>query len=149
MSDLGYVRFVTHRIDDLSLTWQGIIHAVTDFKNQNDLESYVYDWVHHDLGWLNEYLPVPSCFRQPETGADEGVCWFHPSASEPIARVRSLSAILEEHGIPVRMLWSPNPGRVIYEDRWQIVAAPRPRVMWRRRKPRGRTPQTRQSSRKL
>jgi len=35
--------------------------------------------------------------------------------------IRDLVALLEEHGVPVRMLRSSNPGRVVYEDEYQIV----------------------------
>lgn len=134
MPDIGYVRFVTHRMDDVSLTWQGVFHAVTELKRSEQLEPYIWNWLEHDLGWLNEHLPVPACFR--ERGASEGVCWFHPNALEPIARVRSLAALLREHGVVVRMMKSYEPGRLIYEDRWQIVAKPNQRLTWRRRKPR-------------
>lgn len=78
MPGIGYVRFVTHRMDEASLTWQGVFHAVTELKRSEKLDPYVWDWLEHDLGWLNKHLPVPACFR--ERGADEGVCWFHPRA---------------------------------------------------------------------
>ena len=136
MAATGYVRFVTYDINAHSLTWQGVFHAVTDLKYREELEAYVYDWLDHDLEWLNEHLAVPPCFREQDV--DEAVCWFHPRAHEPISRVRSLAAALDEHGVRVRMIRSCDPGRVIYEDRWQIVAAPRPPIVWHRRNPRGR-----------
>lgn len=46
------------------------------------------------------------------------------SAVEHISRVRSLVAILEHHGVSVRMLKTGRVGYVVYEDEYQIVAEP-------------------------
>jgi hypothetical protein len=32
-----------------------------------------------------------------------------------------LAALLREHGVPVRMLRSANPGKIVYQDAFQIV----------------------------
>jgi hypothetical protein len=32
-----------------------------------------------------------------------------------------IAHLLKEHGVPVRMLRSENPGKVLYEDSYQIV----------------------------
>jgi hypothetical protein len=35
--------------------------------------------------------------------------------------MRELAVLLEQHDRPVRMLCSPHPGKVVYEDPFQIV----------------------------
>jgi hypothetical protein len=55
------------------------------------------------------------------------VCWFRPNARRAIEKVRSISALLAEHGVPVRMIKTGDPGIVVYQDRWQLVAKPRRR----------------------
>ncbi len=69
--------------------------------------------------WLNENLPCPpySSSNWPKTAA----AWFKDSAIEPIRRLRAIGALLEEHGLQVRMLRSKNPGKIHYEDNFQIV----------------------------
>ena len=72
---------------------------------------------HYD--WLNEHLPCP-----PYSNSDwpKGVAaWFKDSAREPIRRLRAIGALLEDHGLQVRMLRSQNPGKIYYEDRFQVV----------------------------
>jgi hypothetical protein len=43
-------------------------------------------------------------------------------------------AILEAHGIAVELLKTDNPGTIIYEDKWQVIAKPsrrdRTRARW-------------------
>ena len=38
--------------------------------------------------------------------------------------IRGLVAILQNHGIPVRMLKADRVGYVVYEDEYQVVAEP-------------------------
>jgi len=32
-----------------------------------------------------------------------------------------IASLLKEHGVPVRMLRSTNPGKILYQDDYQIV----------------------------
>ena len=41
--------------------------------------------------------------------------------AEPIKKMWELSALLKQHGVPVRMLRSAHPGKILYEDAFQIV----------------------------
>jgi hypothetical protein len=69
--------------------------------------------------WLNSNLPCP-----PFSSAgwsQEAVAWFKDSATEPVRQFRVLAALLEHHDRRVRMLRSNNPGKVLYEDRFQVV----------------------------
>ena len=52
------------------------------------------------------------------------MCWFKPTATEHIAKVREISCILEQHGVYVRVIKAQRPGYVIYEDEYQVVAEP-------------------------
>ena len=50
----------------------------------------------------------------------------------PIARMWDVAEILEANGVEVEFLSTRDPGIVIYEDGWQVVAKPRKgaRVPW-------------------
>jgi hypothetical protein len=52
------------------------------------------------------------------------VCWFKPTATEHIAKVREMSCILEQNGLYVRVIKEQRPGYVVYEDEYQVVAEP-------------------------
>ena len=71
------------------------------------------------------HLKSPAVLR--EDGNERALSWFHPRATRPIEKVRSIAALLEEHGIVVDMIKTDDPGIVIYEDGWQVVAKPRRR----------------------
>lgn len=75
--------------------------------------------------WFNEHVPVPpfSSRRLPK----DAVAWFKHDAREPVAKMWDIVALLREHGTEVRLLRSPNPGRVVYEDQLQVVV-----VEWNR-----------------
>ena len=51
----------------------------------------------------------------------DAVSWFKDSAIEPIRKFRVLAALLEHHNRGVRMLRSRNPGKMLYEDKFQVV----------------------------
>ena len=77
--------------------------------------------LHEHWDWLNAHLPVPPYRTSdwPRTVA----AWFKDTAREPIRRLWAIGAMLEEHGLLVRMLRSHNPGKVYYEDDFQVVVA--------------------------
>ena len=69
--------------------------------------------------WFNSNLPVPP-FSSSNWPRD-AVTWFRDGAGEPIARIWEIASLLKEHGVPVRMLRSANPGKILHEDSYQIV----------------------------
>ena len=52
------------------------------------------------------------------------MCWFKPSATQHIARIREMVCILEQHGVFVHVFKTDRPGYIVYEDEFQIVAEP-------------------------
>jgi len=130
-----YIRFVISRQDVESQSLQGVVQAVLELRNTGQLQTHEEEWLTRELKWLNMHLKSPDCLRQP--GNHRAVCWFHPRAKRPIEKIRSIAVILQEKGIPVKMLKTVDPGEVIYSDGWQVVAKPSRRAR-RPRKPAGR-----------
>ena len=54
---------------------------------------------------------------------EQGNLLFRDTAQEHIARIREMVAILESHGVSVRMLKTDRVGYVVYEDEHQVVAS--------------------------
>ena len=80
-------------------------------EEDNRLER-IYDW-------FNLHLPVPPF---SERRWRKGVAsWFKSDATEPVSRMWDIVVILRDHGVPTRMLRSDNPGKVVYEDDFQVV----------------------------
>ena len=74
------------------------------------------------MGWLKMHLKSPTVLSEEWTW--RAISWFKPEAIRPIEKIRRLNLILEEHGYLVEMLKTETPGKVIYEDGWQIAAIP-------------------------
>ena len=78
------------------------------------------DW--YDANYTNPTNVDPRVYdRQINPGA---VAWFKSSARDLLKRVDGYLELLAAHGIECRRLESSNPGRVVYEDEYQIVVVP-------------------------
>ncbi len=123
-----YLRFVVADIDEDSERALGVFHAVRYLRDAGKL--YAYEQDQHDMvrWWFNENLGKPTRFTASKPPfyrkKNKAICWFKHTASEHLARVRELAAILDNHGVPVRTLKAQRVGYVVYEDEYQIVAEP-------------------------
>jgi hypothetical protein len=121
-----YLRFVVADIDEDSEEELGVFHAVRNLREEGKL--YPYEEEQHDLirHWFKENLERPTRFTASKPPfyrkKNKAISWFKDSAGEHLTHVRSLVAILQNHGISVRMLKSERVGYVVYEDEYQIVA---------------------------
>lgn len=125
------IRFCLLRRDPHSHSPQGVFQAAIELRDAGQLEAYEEDWLERDLSWLRMHLPSPDCLR--DRGNDRAICWFKPSARRAIDKVRGIVALLHTRGIFVTMVRTVDPGTVLYEDQWQVVAKPRRRHFARRR----------------
>lgn|SRR5487761_49040 len=123
-----YLRFVVADIHHDSGKELGIFHAVGQLRDDGTL-SY-HEEEQHDLilQWFDENLEKPARFTASKPPfyrkKSKAISWFKDSAHEHLDRARALVAILHNHGVSVRMLKTERAGYVVYEDEYQIVAAP-------------------------
>jgi hypothetical protein len=129
------VRFCLLARDPRSHAPEGVFQAAIELRDAGRLEPYEEEWLERDLGWLRAHLPSPPCLR--DEGNRRAICWFKPTARDAIDRVRGMVALLEAHGLTVRMVTTKEPGSVIYEDAWQVAAKPRRRGAAARARVRG------------
>ena len=66
-------------------------------------------------------LPSPLSAILDEQLGPDAVSWFKDTAEPSIKKMWEIVALLKEHGIAVRLLRSKNPGKIVYEDDFQIV----------------------------
>lgn len=118
-----YVRFSTRQPLEHSPAPAGVFQAAFLLRDSGNLAPHEEEWLESELSWLRMHLKSPDCLR--EKGNERALSWFHPRATRPIEKVRSIAGLLEQHGIVVDMLKTDDPGIVIYEDGWQVVAKPR------------------------
>ena len=103
-----YLRFVVGEIHPNSQSELGVFQAAVNLRNDGKL--YAYEEEERDVirQWFNDNLEKPKRFsaskppfyRKPS----KAISWFKDSARQHIAHIRSLIAILENHGVSVRML---------------------------------------------
>jgi len=90
--------------------------------------AYARDAMRQDIEWFKDHLPSPDedYFRLRRFGQREvlGVCWFKYQAVEMIRRAYDMKIRLEQWGYPIRVLKSRKPGRIKYQDDYQVVVNP-------------------------
>ena len=101
-----------HDLRDSALT------SVLDRKSLQDL-----------LSWFEVNLAAPARFNRTSSKGyyrrrTKGVSWLKSTATDHIAKMRELAAILEENGYAVSQITSKRPGYVVFEDDHQVVAEP-------------------------
>jgi hypothetical protein len=123
-----YLRFVVADIDEDSERALGVFHAVRNLRDAGKL--YPHDAEQHDSirWWFDDNLEKPTRFTASKPPfyrkKSRAISWFKDSATEHLARVRELVAILETNGVPVQMLKARRVGYIVYEDEYQVVAEP-------------------------
>jgi hypothetical protein len=70
------------------------------------------------LRWFNRRLSVP------DLGDRRAIFWFKFRAVECRRRVMQLARQLGALGIAIELSETIEPGRIVYEDEWQIAAIP-------------------------
>jgi hypothetical protein len=103
----------------------GIFQLAFELRDRHDVPVYAQNEVARHLAWMDENLIVPSVLKQ--WNHQRAVCWFKPTAKEPLAHIWPMKAMLEEFGTVIDIVHTKRPGLVIYEDGWQVAAKPRRR----------------------
>lgn len=123
-----YLRFVVGEIDEDSQRELGVFHALGYLRDQGKLLQYEEEQEDLIRRWFNENLEKPIRFTTSKAPfyrkKNRAISWFKDNAQEHLDRIRSLVAILENHGVAVQMLKTNRVGYVVYEDEYQIVAEP-------------------------
>jgi len=123
-----YVRFVVGERDGDSGKEAGVFQAIYDLRDRGGLYSYEEAHLEELRRWFNERLERPDRFTSAKPPyhrkANRAISWFKDTAHEHIARIREMVAMLENHGVHVRMITGERLGYVVYEDEYQIVAEP-------------------------
>jgi hypothetical protein len=116
-----FLRFVTGDVHAVSRQPRGVFQSAYDLADSSDVDGWYRDALWDELSWFEVHLPIPPRERFVK---GRGISWFHSGAQRSISRLWSVIAILREHGVGVRQIRTRHPGRVVYEDRLQIVAVP-------------------------
>ncbi len=121
-----FLRFVVGGDDEHHKLLTGLITEARLLRDKDLLTNYERAQLEDIYEWFNNNLPCPP--YSSSRWSRQAVSWFKDTAKEPIQQMRELSVLLESHGLLVRTLRSKNPGKVLYEDEYQVVVIERERL---------------------
>lgn len=119
-----FVRFVAATKDEDPWHADGVICTARSIRDAGEFAAAETAAVNAAFEWFNEHLPCPP-FRDRlsrELWTENAISWYLATAQEPLERTWELAQLLAEHGIPVHVLRTLKPGRIVYRDGFQIVA---------------------------
>jgi hypothetical protein len=114
-----FIRFVVGGYAEHHRSLTGIITEARLLRDKGGLNQDQISWLEEVYKWFNDNLPAPP-FSSGSWPRD-AVCWFKDDARDAIRKMWEIASLLKEHGVPVRMLRSANPGKILYQDPYQIV----------------------------
>ncbi len=98
---------------------RGLFSALYELRDEGRLTDYELIWFNEQGQWFNAHLKGPKPLNDPAA-----IMWFKSTATEHIARMRALAALLEHKDMSVATFESEKPGYILYEDEYQVAAIP-------------------------
>ncbi|WP_311767103.1 hypothetical protein [Streptomyces rhizosphaericus] len=126
VAEAPYVRFQSPVRNERG-HFSGVFGLVNGLAQNGKLSPEQERFRRANNDWYNAAYPDPSTVdpavydHELHPGA---AAWFKPTSQDLIKRVDGYLEILAAHGIECRMIRSSNPGRIVYEDAYQIVVVP-------------------------
>jgi hypothetical protein len=119
-----FVRFVSGTDADNAFRLDGLFTAAWALRGAGELYDHESKWLEEVMNWFNEHLPCPPFRRKLCSGewTPLAICWFRDDAGEPLLRIWDLVALVREHGTSVRLIKTDRPGKIVYADKYQVVA---------------------------
>ncbi len=99
----------------------GIFSAVWRLERAGLLTNEEKELFHEiDYGWFEKNLPNPPFYDDDMPG--KPITYFKTaSAGFMVVKLRPLMDLLEKYGCPYDMVYTNFPGRIVYEDEWQVA----------------------------
>jgi len=94
------------------------VHRLQQSGLLTDEEKAVYREI--DQVWFEENLPNPPFYDDDKPG--KPITWFKTAtAGFMIDKLRPLMDMLEKYAKPYDIVYTNSPGKVVYEDEWQVA----------------------------
>jgi hypothetical protein len=111
-----FLRFALGAIDPVSNEQVGLFCGSDTFEHPEHLDGEVLVKFREIYGWFNQNLQVPD-IDEPRS-----VFWFRSGSRECITQIWRLVKLFREQGIPVWLMRTRRPGKIVYEDEHQVAA---------------------------
>jgi hypothetical protein len=98
-------------------------------RDSPQVEAADRDLLAENLAWFEKNLETQTRFNRSTSKGfyrrkTRGIAWFKDTATEHLARMYQIKAVLEHYGHSVMMISETRVGCVIHDDAFQIVAEP-------------------------
>lgn len=126
---MRFIRFVLASRDPDSGVEAGTFTLAYKLRDSPHLQAADRELLTETLAWFGKNLETPTRFNRSTSKGfyrrnTRGIAWFKDTATEHLARMHSIKAILEKYGHSVTMLSETRVGYVTYEDACQVIAEP-------------------------
>ena len=115
-----FVRFQTSMRASNSALKLGLFYSADKLLNSESLHYYWEALLRDMFDWFNRHLPAPR-LRQHDPHI---IFWFRAECHELICKMWRLAGVLKANGVDVELVHTTKPGRVFYEDSFQVAAIP-------------------------
>ena len=105
----------------------GFFWAAEYLKNEVDLSVADRKELEAQIHFFDYNLPIPEYYQDQKNRqtAKSATSWFKDNAEDYITRMNTMAAILESYQVEVQRISSKKlPGKVIYEDDFQVTIMP-------------------------
>ena len=118
---LRYVRIQSRETAYLTGKPAGIFCAVHRLQRAGKLsaeEKAVYHEI--DQVWFQDNLPNPPFYGDDKPG--KPVTWFKTAnTAHMLEKLLPLMVMLDRNSVPYDIVYTNAPGRIVYEDEWQVA----------------------------
>ncbi|GAB4405005.1 MAG: hypothetical protein OHK0053_30740 [Microscillaceae bacterium] len=102
----------------------GFLNTARQLCEEGIMEEAQHESLLAHLSWLEHHLPRRPEFAQDQNAIDNPMTWLKAEAEAHCAHMEAIRQILEQNDVLVELLEVEKPGKIIYEDSFQVVAIP-------------------------
>lgn len=116
--NMEYIRIQVKYCSSVTKKPVGIFSACYRLKKKGVLTAEEEELFEQIDTWFDKHLLKPPFYDDGnKIGA---VTWFKPNARFMIKKLKPLLKLLEKYNIEYEIAYSSNPGKIVYEDEYQI-----------------------------
>jgi len=121
-----YLRFVVPETDEGSGRAMGVFTAGGILYEEDKLYDHEIKLRKQILIWFGNNLEVPDVQASESNyySKPNAISWFKSGAEIHINKMREYTEVLNSHDIQVKQLITERPGKIVYEDEFQVAAIP-------------------------
>lgn len=119
---MKYIRFESRQPNEGTPSKLGIFQIAFDVRDAPSTSLYDANEISRHIDWLKMHLRSPEILRRNENV--RAICWFKDTAHEPMKRIWAIKPYVEAYGHYIDVIKTWTPGKIIYENGWQVAAKP-------------------------